>query len=86
MTTFARIPLPWISLTKVGLALAFLFSQMPVQAQQNKSGPRDPDASTSGSAAKKPGKTPSKHRKETRGPVKPEEHPTKPQQLIPTLR
>lgn len=86
MTTFARIPLPWILITKIGLALVFLFSQMPVQAQQNKSGPRDPDASTSGSAAKKPGKTPSKHNHNSRGPVKPDEHPSKPQQLIPTLR
>ena len=76
----------WASRTKVGLVLAFLVTQMPVQAQQNESGPRDPDASTSGSTAKKPGKTPSKHRKETRGPIKPETYPTKPQQEVRTLR
>lgn len=89
MTTSVRSSSSWVSRAKVGLTLAFLVSQMPLQAAPQE--PDPPDISNSGNAgpvvvSTDKGKNPNKHRHIKRGPSQPEKHPTKPQQQIRNLR
>lgn len=86
MTSLVRSSLSWISPTKVVLTLAFLVSQMPVQAASDEPIPPDPNNSGPVIVSPEPGKTPHKHRNVKRGQVKPEAYPTKPQKLVRTLR
>jgi hypothetical protein len=92
MTTFTRSSSCWVSRTKVGLALTLLVSQMSVQAAPGE--PDPPDISNANNSSNsgpvivstEKGKNPNKHRNTKRGPSKPEQYPTKPQQQIPNLR
>jgi hypothetical protein len=89
MTTFARSSSYWLSRTKVGLTLTLLVSQMTVQAAPSEPDPPDiSNASNSGPVivSTDKGKSPSKQRHLKRGPSKPEQYPTKPQQQVPHLR
>jgi hypothetical protein len=89
MTPFARSSSSWVSRTKVGLTLAFLVGQMSVQAAPKEPDPPDiSNVSTSEPVvvSTEKGKNPNKHRHTKRGPSKPDQYPTKPQQQIPSLR
>lgn len=86
MTTFAPSSFSWVSRIKVGLTLAFLVSQMPVQAAPNEPDPPDPKAADHAVVSTKKGKSPDKHRDLKHGPVQPEKYPTKPQQEVRNLR
>lgn len=76
----------WASRTKVGLTLAFLVTQMSAQAAPD--APARPDPNDTGPVIVSTDrvKPPSKHRKVSPGPVKPETYPTQPQQEVRTLR
>ena len=86
MTLLAYPSAPRISLTKVGLTLAFLVTQMSAQAAPD--APARPDPNDTGPVIVSTDrvKPPSKHRKVSPGPVKPETYPTQPQHELRTLR
>ncbi len=76
----------WGLLTKVGMVLTFVVGQLPVQAGANL--PMDNNTNDSGPVIVTTDriKTPSKHRKVSHRPVKPETYPSRPQQEVRTLR
>jgi hypothetical protein len=87
MTSLVRSSPAWRSPPKIILALAFLVSQVPVQAAAPEPPPQaKPNDSGPVIVSTEPGKIPHKHRETKRGPVKPEKYPTKPQQPVRSLR
>jgi hypothetical protein len=87
MTSIVRSSSAWRAPTKAVLTLAFLVSQMPVQAAAPEVfGPANPNDSGPVIVSTDKGKTPNKHRDVKRGPVKPEKYPSKPQQQVRNLR
>jgi hypothetical protein len=86
MTPFAPSSSSWASRAKVGLALAFLVGQMPLQAAPQEPDPPDPKAADRAVVSTNKGKSPNKHRETKRGPSEPEKYPTKPQQQVRDLR
>jgi hypothetical protein len=87
MTSIVRSFSAWRSATKIVLTLAFLASQMPVQAAAPEvPGPADPNDSGPVIVSTDKGKTPNQHRHSKRGPVKPEKYLSKPQQQVRNLR
>lgn len=90
MTSLAHSSSSWTTRTKVGLTLAFLVSQMAVQAAPKVSAPPDPNDSgpviVSTDKGKNTHKHMHKHRDVKRGSVMPDKYPTNPQPHIGTLR
>ena len=86
MTSLGHSSSSWISHAKVGLTLAFLVCQITGQAAPNEPAPPDPSALGPVVVTTNTGKNPDTHRKVKRGPVKPDEYPTKPQQQVQSLR
>lgn len=86
MTTFFRSSSSCISSIKVGLMLAFLVGQMPVQAALKEPDPPDHTGAGPVVVSTDKVKNPNKQRQLKRGPTKPETYATKPQQQIPNLR
>ena len=88
MKSLTRLPifLSWISFIKFALTLAFLASQMAVQAAPDQPNPPNSGSSEPVIVSTDKSKNPSKHRDLKRGPIQPEKYPTKPQQQIRNLR
>ncbi|MEO5659261.1 MAG: hypothetical protein ABIQ90_05610 [Polaromonas sp.] len=86
MTSLAISSSAWASRAKVGLTLAFLVTQMSSQAAPAAPTPPDPNDTGPVIVSTDPVKKPSGRREVKRGPVKPETHPTKPQQQVRKLR
>lgn len=87
MTSPVHTSFAWRSPPKIILALAFVASQMPVQAAKPELPPQaNPNASDAVIVTTDKVKKPHKHRETKRGLAKPEKFPSLPQQQVKTLR
>ncbi len=87
MTSIVRSFSAWRSAPKIVLTVAFLVSQMPVQAAAPEvPGPADPNDSGPVIVSTDKGKPPKRHRELKPGPVKPEKYLSRPQQQVRSLR
>lgn len=86
MALLSRSSSSLISCTKIGLALAFLVSQMVVQAAPNKTAPPNPNDASPVIVSTDRVKHPHKHREVKRVRAEPEKLATKPQQMVKDLR
>ena len=86
MTLLAYSSEPCAFLTKVGLTLAFLVTQMSAHAAPAVPAPPDPNDTGPVIVSVDPVKKAHGRRHVKQGPVKPETYPTKPQQQVRSLR